>query len=93
MKIIDRGMKENIQYQKLLRKDKSTTILKDEYLIPDTHPDVQDILMVEAKPLIINKEVIGDKVMLEGKIEYNIIYIPREDNMAPHIPNHIPRYI
>lgn len=85
-------IKENIQYQKLLRKDKSTTILKDEYLIPDTHPDVQDILMVEAKPLIINKEVIGDKVMLEGKIEYNIIYIPREDNMALNSVKYIEKF-
>lgn len=85
-------IKENIQFQKLLREDKATTILKDEYLIPDTHPDVQDILMVEAKPLIVNKESMGDKVMLEGKIEYNIIYIPREDNMALNSVSYIEKF-
>ena len=85
-------IKENIQFQKLLREDNSTTILKDEYLIPDTHPDVQEILMVEAKPLIVNKEVMGDKVMLEGRIEYNIIYIPREDNMALNSVKYIEKF-
>lgn len=74
-------IKEKILFQKLLREDYSTGILKDEYLIPDTHPDVQNVLMVEAKPIIVSQEIVGNKVIVEGKIEYNIIYIPREDNM------------
>lgn len=74
-------IKENVQFQQLIRENGSTSILKDEYLIPDTHPDVQQILSVEARPVISNKEVLGDKVMVEGKVEYSVLYIPREDNM------------
>ena len=74
-------IKENVQFQQLIRENSSTSILKDEYLIPDTHPDVQQILSVEARPVINNKEVLGDKVMVEGKVEYSVLYIPREDNM------------
>lgn len=75
-------IKENVQFQQLLRENSTNAILKDEYLIPDTHPDVQQILAVEAKPIINNKEIVGDKVMLEGKVEYTVLYIPREDNMV-----------
>ena len=48
-------IKENVQFQQLIRENGSTSILKDEYLIPDTHPDVQQILSVEARPVISNK--------------------------------------
>lgn len=75
-------IKENVQFQQLVRENSSTAILKDEYLIPDTHPDVHQILAVEARPVINSKEVVGDKVMLEGRIEYSVLYIPREDNMV-----------
>lgn len=74
-------IKENVQFQQLLRENDSTSILKDEYLIPDTHPDVQEILSVDTKTIITNKEIVGSKVMVEGKIEYSVLYIPREDNM------------
>lgn len=74
-------IKENVQFQQLIRENDSTSILKDEYLIPDTHPDVQQILSVEARPIINSKEVLGDKIMAEGIVEYSVLYIPREDNM------------
>lgn len=73
-------IKENLQFQQLLRENSSTAILQEEYLIPDTHPDVQGILEVEAKPKITSKEIVGEKVMLEGKVEYTVLYIPRDEN-------------
>lgn len=75
-------IKENLQFERLLYEDSSDTILREEYLIPDTHPDVQKILSVEANPVIMNKEVIGEKIIVEGRVEYNVIYIPREDNVV-----------
>jgi len=74
--------KENVQFEQLLRENNSSTILKEEYLIPDTHPDVQKVLTVEARPMIINKELIGDKIVLEGKIEYTVIYLAKEDGLV-----------
>ena len=74
-------IKENVQFEQLLRDSNSNTVLKEEYLIPDTHPDVQEILTVEARPMIINKEIIGDKIVLEGKVEYTVIYLAREDGL------------
>lgn len=75
-------IKENVQFQQLLRENSTTAILRDEYLIPDTHPDVQEILSVDAKPVITNREIVSDKIMLEGRVEYSVLYLPREDNMV-----------
>lgn len=74
-------VKEGLQFQPLIKEDNCNVSMKDEYLIPDTHPDVEEILMVDAIPSITNTEMVGEKVIIEGKVEYNIIYIPREDNM------------
>ena len=72
-------IKENIECEQMLAENFSDTIIKEEYVIPDTHPDVTDILILEARPVITNKEVMDDKVFLEGKVEYTILYRAKED--------------
>ncbi|MDW8800627.1 DUF3794 domain-containing protein [Clostridium sp. A1-XYC3] len=72
-------IKENIECEQLLGESFSDTVVKAEYVIPDTHPDVSEILMVDAKPFIVNKEVIQDKVSIEGQVEYTILYLAREE--------------
>lgn len=72
-------VKENIQFQKLIKDDKATIILQNEYLIPDTQPDVQEIMIVDPKPTITGKKIMNDKIIIEGNVEYTIIYTPRED--------------
>ncbi|WP_297630167.1 SPOCS domain-containing protein [uncultured Clostridium sp.] len=75
-------IKENIQFEQLLNESNTTAMLNEEYLIPDTHPDVEEILMVDANPVINSKETVGEKVNIEGKIEYNVLYLAREDNLV-----------
>ncbi|EHI97422.1 Peptidoglycan-binding lysin domain containing protein [Clostridium sp. DL-VIII] len=81
-------VKENVQFEQLLRENNTNTVLKDEYLIPDTHPDVQEILTIEARPMIVNKELIGDKMVIEGKVEYTVIYLAKEDGLAVNSVNY-----
>ncbi|MBE6050359.1 MAG: DUF3794 domain-containing protein [Clostridium sp.] len=85
-------IKENLQFQQLLYENNSNAILRDEYLIPDTHPDVQKILCIDARPVVTNKEIIGDKVMIEGKVEYNVLYIPRDDNEVVNSVNYTEKF-
>ena len=74
-------IKENVQFEQLIRENNSNCVLKDEYLIPDTHPDVEEILTVESKPTIISKEIVGDKIVIEGKVEYTVLYLAREESL------------
>ncbi|MGL5414190.1 MAG: DUF3794 and LysM peptidoglycan-binding domain-containing protein [Clostridium sp.] len=75
-------IKENIQFEQLLNESNTTAMLNEEYLIPDTHPDVEEVLMVDAKPVVTSKDITGDKVVIEGKIEYNVLYLAREDSLV-----------
>lgn len=78
-------IRESIEYEQLLGEGSSDTVLRGEYLIPDTHPDVVQILMLDVKPVIINREIMQDKVYVEGQIEYTILYLAREEEkMAVH---------
>lgn len=72
-------VKENIDYEQLLGENTADTVVKNEYLISDTNPDVYEILLLDTKPSIINKEIMQDKVYIEGQLEYNVIYLTKED--------------
>lgn len=73
-------VKENIECEQLLCESSIDTVVKAEYIIPDTHPDVFEILTAEGKPTIITKEVMKDKAYLEGQIEYNVLYLAKEED-------------
>ncbi|MBU3143171.1 SPOCS domain-containing protein [Clostridium sp. CF012] len=71
-------IRENIEYEQLLGENTADTVVKEEYVIPDTHPDVREVLMLDVKAVISSKEIIEDKVYLEGQLQYNVLYISRD---------------
>lgn len=82
------AIKESMGFEQLIKESNSECILKEEYLIPDTHPDVQEVLTVEAKPVIVSKEFVGDKIAVEGRVEYTVLYLAREDGMVVNSVNY-----
>jgi LysM repeat protein len=63
--------------------------MRDEFVVPDTHPDVYEILMIDAKPRILNEELMQDKIYLEGRIDYSVLYMAKEDeNTEVHCINY-----
>ena len=48
-------VKKNVSFEKLVKQNNTSTVLKNEYLIPDTHPDAEKILIIDPKATIINK--------------------------------------
>lgn len=78
-------IKENIQYEQLLREGSTNHVLKGEYLIKDSHPDAHQILGVDAKATITNKEILADKVMIEGQINYSVLYLSEDESGAQRV--------
>ncbi len=72
-------VQENVDYEQLLGENTADNVIKAEYVIPDTLPDVREILMLDAKPSIITSEVMQGKVYIEGQILYNVLYLAKED--------------
>ena len=73
-------IKENVQYEQLLREGSTNHVLKGEYLIKDSHPDAHQILGVDAKATVTNKEILADKVMIEGQINYSVLYLSEDES-------------
>jgi LysM repeat protein len=86
-------IKENIEYEQLLGENSADTVIKAEYLIPDTLPDVTEILMLDVKPSITKMESMQDKVYIEGQVEYNILYLAKEDaGLGVHNVNYTDKF-
>lgn len=78
-------IKESIQNEQLIRENSSNNVLKGEYLIKDSHPDVYQILGIEAKATITNKETLADKIMIEGQINYSVMYLSEDESKVTSI--------
>ncbi|NLL31597.1 MAG: DUF3794 domain-containing protein [Clostridiales bacterium] len=73
-------IKEIVHYEQLLRENSTNHVLKGEYLIRDSqYPDMKEVLGIDAKANITNKEILGDKVMVEGNLNYIVFYLPKDD--------------
>ncbi|AWZ49334.1 peptidase M23 [Clostridiaceae bacterium 14S0207] len=75
-------IKENIEYEQLLGENCADTVLRDEYVIPDTHPDVGEILMLDARPRVTSVQVLQDKVFVEGVVDYNLMYLNKNEGVS-----------
>lgn len=73
-------VKENIQCEKKLGEDTQNSVVKEEYVIPDTEPDVYKVLSLDAKPYIASKEVMQNKVYAQGMIKYDVLYMAKVDD-------------
>ncbi|AID45266.1 Hypothetical protein SFBmNL_01367 [Candidatus Arthromitus sp. SFB-mouse-NL] len=72
-------VKQKISYECKNIEGHNDFVVKGEYLIPDTHPDVDKILMIDVKPKIINTEAFMDKIFVEGELIYSIVYVAVDD--------------
>ena len=76
---------ESIQNEQLIRESSTDNVLKGEYLIKDSHPDVYQILGIEANSTITNKEILADKIMIEGQINYSVMYLSEDESKETSI--------
>ncbi|WP_297520905.1 SPOCS domain-containing protein [uncultured Clostridium sp.] len=72
-------IKENVELQIQVGENSNDDIIREEYLISDTLPDVSDILSVDVDKKITKAEVVDGKVLVEADIKYSIIYLSDEE--------------
>ncbi|WP_411169023.1 SPOCS domain-containing protein [Clostridium sp. MB05] len=83
-------IKEVVHYEQLLRENLTNHVLKGEYLIRDSqYPDMKQVLGVDAKATITNKETLGDKVMVEGQLNFLVFYLPKDEAISESPSNKI----
>lgn len=72
-------IKESFGFEKILNENSLDIPFKEEYLIPDTQPDVYKVLSVNSNVCVINKEVQNERMLVVYKVECNVIYLAREE--------------
>lgn len=60
--------------------ERSQILVESDIIVPENKPDIGKILDVTGKVSINSKEVIQDKVMVEGAVKYNILYLAEDDD-------------
>lgn len=53
----------------------SQKLVQEDVIVPESKPDIVRILEVDGAVVISSREVIQDRVMVEGGIRYNILYV------------------
>lgn len=75
-------LRENIEFEQLLTETYADTIVREEYVVPDTLPDVEEILMLDASPRVTNHEIKENKIYLEGKVNYTVLYLSKVNDVT-----------
>ncbi len=73
-------LKETVEYENYVGEFSNECMFRGDYLIPDTEPDVYKVLMVDARPWVKSMDVMDGRVIVQGDIEFNIIYSTLEDD-------------
>lgn len=53
-------------------------------IVPDTKPDIRKILQVDAHARMTSHELQSDRIIVNGMVKYNIVYMPDDDTKQPH---------
>ena len=83
-------IRESIRYEQLLREGSANQSIKGEYLLRDSqYPDMKEVLGVDVKATITNKEVLGEKVIVEGSLDYIVFYLSKDESSLDSPANKI----
>ena len=75
--------KENICINKLVAEKKELFYIEEDMIVPDTKPDILNTINVKGNLCVYKKEVMQDKVKVEGNVNTYVMYLPdsNEDNL------------
>lgn len=83
-------IRESIRYEQLLREGSVNQPIKGEHLLRDSqYPDMKEVLGIDVKATITNKEILGDKVIVEGNLDYIVLYLSKDESISDSPANKI----
>ena len=81
-----------VQVTNIHEKPKTTITLEEDILVPDTKPDLREILLIDGKSYLSGREISmaaksDDYLSLSGEIQLQTLYLPeRQEEGCPVIP-------
>lgn len=71
-------IREGIKVNQLIGEDSTQTVVENDIIVPDVKPDIASILLADGEIFINSTEAMQDKVLVNGTIRYNILYVSDE---------------
>lgn len=75
---------ETIKVEHVVGEKCAQVVVKQEFTIPEPKPDVEQIISVEKTVKVINTEVIKNKVIVDGQLNLQIVYVAALPDQPVH---------
>ncbi len=69
-------VKEPIKLDRMVGAENLQTMVEEDVLVPDSKPDIGEVLSVQANINITAKEIVGNKLAVEGVVNFKVLYAP-----------------
>ena len=61
----------------------ATLLVEGDVIVPDIKPDIKEILLTEANPVITGQEIVDGKLSITGTATIRILYVSEEETPLP----------
>lgn len=76
--------REKIKVDDVIGRGKAQVIVSEEFEVPRDKPPVEKILAVDAKAMVTQTRVVRDKVIVDGEVKVQVMYVALEPNQPVH---------
>ncbi|TDT62339.1 DUF3794 and LysM peptidoglycan-binding domain-containing protein [Fonticella tunisiensis] len=73
-------IRDMINYEKLIGEGISQTMVNGDIVIPERNPEIAKVLNMDTRVSILSSEVVEDRIIIEGKMDFDILYSSSDDN-------------
>jgi hypothetical protein len=74
--------KETIRINQAIVEDSIQTVIENDIIVPDSKPDISNILVLDGDALVKSVDITQDKHMVNGMLNCNILYTPEGANQG-----------
>ncbi|WIF96001.1 DUF3794 and LysM peptidoglycan-binding domain-containing protein [Caminicella sporogenes] len=77
-------VREIIKLDRMVGMENVQAMVEVDAVVPDSKPDISEVLSVEGKINILDKEIIQGKIVIDGVVNFNILYTGANSQMPVH---------
>lgn len=71
-------VREAIKVNQVIGEDSMQTVVENDIIVPDIKPDIARVLLLDGDVYVNSAEAVQDKILVNGTIHYNILYVSDE---------------
>ncbi len=80
-------VKENLKLDRMVGSENVQANVESDIVVPDTKPDIHNILSAEGNVDITDKEILQGKVVVDGTVNYKVLYTSNDPDKLLHSMN------